>query len=790
MCVRFDTALIVLLLKDDMSTTETPTGTLDELPESIENTLKTLDIKINHVRFAVKSDVVSAGTFGDEWFVLTDAAIFTVTGEGEVIHYIPYQSIFGIRAEMVVDAGLLVLETQEGTVDLIRYSNGCAAKFGFVARFMGDEIAFRDGERDEEPIWDYRVEDHSCKTCGLLLADEYSPCPSCTKKHRVMLRIVSYMQPYKGRAILFTFIVIVGTLIVLIPPYFSRILVDDILLLNIDNIQTTEGDITWLGNIFRSIQPVTIALSIAVGALLTTHIISTLLMILHSRLTAWLTLRIAANIREHVYEHLHNLSIRFFDKRTTGTVISHITEDSERLQDFMLEGLSFLARDVFQVFGIGVILFLMNWQLAFFVLIPIPLIVVGGGWFWRKVRSLWHRAWRRRSKLFDVVNDSVSGIRVVRAFGQQISEVSRFGEANIDARDFETKAEMVWATYYPPLMFAINLGSLIVWYVGGFNVLGGSMTFGTLIMFNTYLAIFYGPLRYISPLINWASRSMTAAERLFEVIDSQPEQYDDGNLIAMPNIIGEVKFHNMTFGYDTHKPVLKDINLHVKPGEMIGLVGHSGAGKSTLINLICRFYTPDSGRLEIDGEDIKQINLKDLRRQIGVVLQEPYLFSGTIAENIAYANPNATMEDIITAAKAANAHEFIIKFPDGYDAEVGERGGSLSGGERQRISIARAILHNPRILILDEATSSVDVETEKKIQQAIDRLVQNRTTFAIAHRLSTLRNADKLFVIEKGRGVECGSHEELMEKKGIYYKLVETQREAANVRAETQIVER
>ena len=246
----------------------------------------------------------------------------------------------------------------------------------------------------------------------------------------------------------------------------------------------------------------------------------------------------------------------------------------------------------------------------------------------------------------------------------------------------------------------------------------------------------------------------------------------------------------MTFGYDSHKPVLKDINLHVKPGEMIGLVGHSGAGKSTLINLICRFYTPDAGKLEIDGEDIQQINLKDLRKQIGVVLQEPYLFSGTIAENISYASTDASMHDIITAAKAANAHEFIMKFPDGYDTEVGERGGSLSGGERQRISIARAILHNPRILILDEATSSVDVETEKKIQQAIDRLVQNRTTFAIAHRLSTLRNADRLFVIEKGKGVECGSHGELMEKKGIYYKLVETQREAANVRAEAQIVER
>ncbi len=605
-----------------------------------------------------------------------------------------------------------------------------------------------------------------------------------------MLRILSYVHPYRGKALLYILFIIVGTLIFLVPPYFSRILIDDILLLNDTTIPTPDGETAWLGDIFRAIQPAAVALSIAIGVLLVTHIIRVIFNILQSRLGAWLTFRIAANIRAQVYEHLHNLSIRFFDKRTTGTVISHITEDSERLQDFLLEGLSFFSVQLLLFFGIGGMLFLMNWKLACFILIPIPLIVLGAGWFWRKVRSLWHRAWRRRSKLFDVVNDSVSGIRVVRAFGQQGSEVNRFGDANVDARDYETKAELIWATYYPPLMFAIQLGSLIVWYVGGLNVIAGTMTLGTLMAFHSYLAMFYEPLRYVSPLINWASRSMAAAERLFEVIDSQPEQLDDGNLKAMPSIRGEVKFHNMTFGYDAHKPVLRDINLHVQPGEMIGLVGHSGAGKSTLINLICRFYTPDAGRLEIDGEDIKQINLKDLRRQIGVVLQEPYLFSGTIAENISYANPDASMEEIITAAKAANAHEFIIKFPDGYDTEVGERGGSLSGGERQRVSIARAILHNPRILILDEATSSVDVETEKKIQQAIDRLVKNRTTFAIAHRLSTLRNADRLFVIEKGRGVECGSHEELMEQKGIYHKLVETQREAANVRAEAQIVER
>ncbi len=773
-----------------MATAETQTGTLDKLPALIEETLKKLDIRLEQIRFAVQSDVSASGVYGEEWFVLTEDAIFTLDAAGKVFHYLPYKRVFGIRAEVVVDAGVLVLETEEGTIDLIRYSNGLAPKFGFVARFIGDEIEFRDGKRDEPPIWDYKPEEQFCQSCGLPLPDEFSPCPACTKKHKVMLRILSYMRPYRGKALLFVSFVVIGTLISLVPPYFSRILIDDILALNDAVNPAADASVTRLGEIFRAIQPAAVALSIAIGALLATQVILEIFTIFRMRLGAWLTFRVAANIRSHVYQHLHNLSIRFFDKRKTGTVISHITEDSERLQDFMLEGLSFLAVELLLFFGIGGVLFWMNWRLACFILIPIPIIILGAGWFWKKVRSLWHRAWRRRSKLFDVVNDSVSGIRVVRAFGQQRGEVDRFSDANIDVREYETNAEMIWATYYPPLMFAVQLGSFIVWYVGGLDVIAGTMTLGTLMAFHAYLMMFYQPLRYISPLINWASRSMTAAERLFEVIDSQPEQLDDGTLKAMPNITGEVKFHNMTFGYDSHKPVLRDINLHVKPGEMIGLVGHSGAGKSTLINLICRFYTPDSGRLDIDGEDIKQINLKDLRQQIGVVLQEPYLFGGTIAENIAYAHPDASMEQIIAAAKAANAHEFIIKFPDGYDSEVGERGGRLSGGERQRISIARAILHNPRILILDEATSSVDVETEKKIQQAIDRLVKNRTTFAIAHRLSTLRNADRLFVIEKGRGVECGSHEELMEKKGIYYKLVETQREAANVRAAAQAVER
>jgi ATP-binding cassette subfamily B protein len=371
------------------------------------------------------------------------------------------------------------------------------------------------------------------------------------------------------------------------------------------------------------------------------------------------------------------------------------------------------------------------------------------------------------------LNESLNGIRVVKAFAKEDLEYDKFTKRNHELRDSGVQADTRWFTIFGAMMFFTALASVICWAVGGYMVYQGSMTLGEFYRVFALLGLVYGPLQWFAAVNNWFSRAMAGADRIFEIIDMEPEQYGDAD--KKTDIVGEVEFEAVRFGYDKSNPVLKGLTFTAKPGEMIGLVGKSGAGKSTTINLVCRFYEPDAGSIRIDGVDYREISLQDLRAQIGIVLQEPFLFNGTIADNIAYGKPDATFEEIIEAARAANAHNFILGKPDGYDTMVGEKGSKLSGGERQRVSIARAILHNPRILILDEATSSVDVETERQIQEAIGRLIEGRTTFAIAHRLSTLRNASRLVVLDKGEIVEIGTHAELMEKKGVFYNLVETQ---------------
>jgi ATP-binding cassette subfamily B protein len=431
--------------------------------------------------------------------------------------------------------------------------------------------------------------------------------------------------------------------------------------------------------------------------------------------------------------------------------------------------------------GIGAVLFVMNWKLTLLVLIPVPIVLILSHLYWPRIVSLWHRYWHFRSRLGGAVSDTLSGLRVVKAFAREAEESQRFGEKSHDVQLADTAAEQTWTTFFPILWFVASAGSLLVWYVGGRDVLGGTVTLGTLMTFIAYLAMFYGPLQYLSRIADYLARSLTSAERVFEVLDSVSELKEAEDAVELPRIRGHVEFRGVTFGYEAHKPVLKNITLEVREGEMIGLVGHSGAGKSTTINLLCRFYDVNQGEVRIDGVDIRVLRQRDLRSQLGVVLQDTFLFNGTILENIRYAKPDASLEDVMAAAKAANAHDFIVQKADGYDTRVGERGQSLSAGERQRVSIARAILHNPRILILDEATASVDTETEKQIQEAIARLIAGRTTFAIAHRLSTLRNANRIVVLKKGEIVEAGTHEELLAKEGEFHKLVTMQREMAAV---------
>jgi len=488
-------------------------------------------------------------------------------------------------------------------------------------------------------------------------------------------------------------------------------------------------------------------------------------------------------LRAELYRSLQFLPLRFYDKRKVGALISRMTNDSDLIEVYLLFDLPYIVSNSLMVVSILGLLFYMNWELTLYVLLPVPPIIFGSSLIWNRLQGYWRRWSAKWSRLSSHLNESIAGIRVVKAFAQESREGRRFDSRNRALRDVSVSAERSWLVFFMITNFFMSFGAFFVWYFGGLQILRGELSLGELMAFISYLWMLYRPLKWFGDFYSFMVRAFAGAERIFEVIDARTEPFGDPDARPMPNIAGRVTFKDVAFGYDPGKIVLRDVDLDVQPGEMIGLVGRSGVGKSTLINLICRFYDISRGNLEIDGVDIRDIRLEDLRSQIGLVAQQSFLFNDTVAENIRYGNRDATFAEVLEAARAANAHEFIIKQPDGYDMIVGEQGNKLSGGEKQRIAIARAILHDPKILILDEATSSLDTQTEKKIQEAIARLIEGRTTFAIAHRLSTLRSADRLVVFDSGKIAEVGTHEELMTSGGIFHKLVTTQQATSAVMA-------
>jgi len=431
--------------------------------------------------------------------------------------------------------------------------------------------------------------------------------------------------------------------------------------------------------------------------------------------------------------------------------------------------------DIMVLGFISVILFSLNWQLALIVLTPTPVLVLGTKLFSRKIHGIYHKAWRKWADLSAMLADTVPGVAVVKAFSQENREISKFKKKTSELYDVNVKISFLEGLFFPLVGFVMTLGAVGVWWFGGRQILSGSLTLGVLTAFISYTWRFYEPIGRLSNLSSLLLRASTSAERIFEVFDTRPDVHNSANATQLPTLNGHIEFDDVSFAYETGETVLKNINLEILPGQRVGLVGPSGAGKTTLAKLILRFYDPTSGKITIDGHDLREVKQESLRRQIGIVLQEPFLFKGAIAENIAYGQQGAQAEKIIEAAKAANIHDFILSLPEGYDTDVGERGHRLSGGEKQRVSIARALLKDPQILILDEATSSVDTETESLIQEALDRLMENRTSIIIAHRLSTLKNADKIVVIDHGEIVEEGSHGMLIQRGGLYARLCRMQ---------------
>ena len=484
------------------------------------------------------------------------------------------------------------------------------------------------------------------------------------------------------------------------------------------------------------------------------------------------------------------MSLRYYESKQTGKLMNRITSDCERIERFVVEGLQELIVDVLTLVAITCILFYYDWRLAIVTILPTPAVATMVYMFSRRIKSTYRRAWRMSASLSAHLADIIPGVRVVKGFAREAEEAERFDRRS--SRLFAHNVDVAYqrSKYFPLINMMSQIAYVMLWILGGYWAIqqfvdnpellnskaAQNTVLGTLMLFSMMLWRFYEPVNRLSQTSDQVQRATTSAERVFELLDAFPDVSEPAKPKSLPGRArGHIVFRNVSFAYESNVPVLSEIDLEIQPGEMIGVVGHSGVGKSTLASLMMRFYDPSSGQVLLDGIDIRELAPAELRRNIGLVLQEPTLFHGSVKANISYGRSDATPEQVIMAAKVANAHQFLLRLPEGYDTEIGERGVRLSQGEKQRISIARAILPDPPILILDEATASVDTETERLIQAALDRLIQGRTVLAIAHRLSTLRNADRIIVLSEGRIAEIGSHDELMQREGLYFQLCHAQ---------------
>ncbi len=655
--------------------------------------------------------------------------------------------------------GSVVAECTVNGSDMLicRASSAFTAEYGAIMKRIN-----RYTETGEFSTEFMRELNRVCEKCGRPFPPGSTVCPRCVDKKGILKRLLGIANPFKWHLLLSVVLFFVITAVNLLTPYLNRILVDDFI---------------------KSPTPETVKLShfvTVIASLAAVNITVNLISILRNRILVHTGNRVIVSLREMVFNKIQMMSISRISKRTAGELMTRVNNDTNQIRQFITSTMPDMVEQALMLIAVATMLFIYDWRLALLIIFPAPIVSVSFRLFWKKMRRMWNRSWHISSKSSTVLHDIFSGIRVVKAFGMEEREAKRFDDISVEQRDIRIENERMWSIVWNILSFFMGIGEFFLLFYVGNKILGGEMTLGEMTQFSAYVTMIYGPLRWIANIPRRLVDFLTSTAKVFEIIDENVDVADKEDAIEL-KINGTIDFENVSFGYDETTDVLKKINLHIEPGEMVGIVGKSGVGKSTLINLLMRMYDIGDGSIKIDGVDLRDISQESLRSQIGVVLQETFLFAGTIYANIAYAKPNATRDEVITAAKIAGAHEFIMKMPDAYNTTVGEKGHTLSGGERQRISIARALLHNPRILILDEATASLDTETEHQIQESLQKLIKDRTTIAIAHRLSTLRNATRLIVLDKGTVAEVGTHDELMRKKGIYYGLVMAQRQMSRM---------
>jgi len=604
-------------------------------------------------------------------------------------------------------------------------------------------------------------ERHACPKCGRTFVEGMTICMFCYDRVGLLKRALGLLRPYLRRILTAESMLVFSSILYLMVPLFSRFLIDN----HLKPMRGTMRDIMTL-----------------TGCMLLARIIGEIIFILSSRQFNNATIDFANSVRNAAYHKLQRMSLGSLSKRTPGDMIRRVMEDTLTIKDFIGDAGRWMVEQMITFAVVIAILLFTDWKLTLIAFAPVPIAMFAMSRFWRVIIIRYERQWRKHSRSQSILHDIIRGIRTVKAFGNEKNEVEKFARVSRDLAQVSSSNEQMWSLLFPSLIFISGLGEFLVLYFGGQGIMNGTRSIGMLVQFTMYIAYIYGPLRWIVSFPRWLADAMTSMVKVFEILDEELDITAVENPKNVP-LAGEVRFDNVSFGYKSYEPVLKEISIQVNPGEMVGIVGRSGVGKSTLMNLLMRLYDPNAGSVRIGGADLRDMSPDHLHENIGVVFQETFLFAGTIYENIAYAKPDATPEEIIAACKVANAHDFIMQTADGYNTIIGENGHSISGGERQRLAIARAIIKNPSILILDEATSSLDVETESAIQESLSRIVKGRTTLAIAHRLSTLRQADKLIVLDKGRIAESGTHVELLKQRGIYYKLVMAQRQTTRMAA-------